>query len=209
VPAVEQQHHRQDSLHPSRRPRPRGAVAVPLGEPSGTRGCTRAAADQARSAVRARGSCSDQQCLARSGVGLLLWLTMVTGFRRGELCSLRWRHLDLERRLLWGRAQHGADLSRRRVREGHEETDTDRCIALDPETVQLLLVHPARASRRSAGVHAPGSTQTRSCSRSRRTIRRRCSRGTVTQQCRATASRLREPARDPRSPGWPSSCACE
>jgi integrase len=25
------------------------------------------------------------------GWGLLLWLTMVTGFRRGELCSLRWR----------------------------------------------------------------------------------------------------------------------
>jgi integrase len=26
-----------------------------------------------------------------TGAGLLLWLTMVTGFRRGELCSLRWR----------------------------------------------------------------------------------------------------------------------
>lgn len=27
--------------------------------------------------------------------GVLVWLTMVTGFRRGELCGLRWRHGDL------------------------------------------------------------------------------------------------------------------
>jgi integrase len=26
--------------------------------------------------------------------GTLVWLTMVTGVRRGELCALRWRHLD-------------------------------------------------------------------------------------------------------------------
>jgi integrase len=29
--------------------------------------------------------------------GMLVWLTMVTGARRGELCALRWRHVDLER----------------------------------------------------------------------------------------------------------------
>jgi integrase len=27
--------------------------------------------------------------------GTLVWLTMVTGHRRGELCAIRWRHLDL------------------------------------------------------------------------------------------------------------------
>src|SRR3954462_1529274 len=27
--------------------------------------------------------------------GLVLWLTMITGCRRGELCSLRWQHVDL------------------------------------------------------------------------------------------------------------------
>src|SRR6185437_14720412 len=26
---------------------------------------------------------------------MLIWLTMVTGFRRGELCAIRWCHLDL------------------------------------------------------------------------------------------------------------------
>ena len=33
--------------------------------------------------------------------GLLLWLTMITGLRRGELSALRWRHLDLDRANLW------------------------------------------------------------------------------------------------------------
>jgi hypothetical protein len=30
-----------------------------------------------------------------------LWLTMITGCRRSELCSLRWRHLDVTRSTLW------------------------------------------------------------------------------------------------------------
>ena len=33
--------------------------------------------------------------------GLLLWLTMLTGPRRGEISALRWRHIDFERGLLW------------------------------------------------------------------------------------------------------------
>jgi integrase len=32
--------------------------------------------------------------------GLLLWLTMLTGPRRGEISALRWRHTDFERGLL-------------------------------------------------------------------------------------------------------------
>ncbi len=34
----------------------------------------------------------------------LVWLTMVTGARRGELCALRWRHVDLDRDVVtsWG-----------------------------------------------------------------------------------------------------------
>jgi integrase len=32
--------------------------------------------------------------------GLLLWLTMVTGCRRGELSAIRWQHLDIQRGLL-------------------------------------------------------------------------------------------------------------
>jgi len=77
------------------------------------------------------------------GWGLLLWLTMVTGFRRGELCSLRWRHLDLERRQLWVE-RSTAQTSRAGVFEKDTKTDTNRRIALDPESVQLLLEHRAR-----------------------------------------------------------------
>lgn len=33
--------------------------------------------------------------------GLLLWLAMLTGPRRGEISALRWRHIDFERGLLW------------------------------------------------------------------------------------------------------------
>jgi integrase len=32
--------------------------------------------------------------------GLLLWLTMLTGPRRGEISALRWHHIDFERGLL-------------------------------------------------------------------------------------------------------------
>jgi integrase len=39
--------------------------------------------------------------VAGPGVGLLIWLTMVTGCRRGELCALRWGDLDVERGILW------------------------------------------------------------------------------------------------------------
>jgi integrase len=100
---------------------------------------------------------------------------MVTGFRRGELCSLRWRHLELERRQMWVE-RSTPQTSRAGAFEKDTKTDTDRRIALDPETVQPLLEH--RAPRRSACVPAPDSIQMRSCSHSRRIIRPRCSPGT-------------------------------
>jgi integrase len=68
---------------------------------------------------------------------------MVTGFRRGELCSLRWRHLDLERGSLCVE-RSTAQTSRAGVLERDTKTETDRRIALDPETAQLLLEHRAR-----------------------------------------------------------------
>ncbi len=44
--------------------------------------------------------------------GALVWLTMVTGHRRGELCGIWWRHIDLDNGVLhleksigqWGRS---------------------------------------------------------------------------------------------------------
>ena len=85
--------------------------------------------------------------------GTLVWLTMVTGLRRGELCAIRWRHLDLvngvlhlERRI----GQIGADL----WEEQSTKTHSDRRVVLDPETVALMVEHRQRcvARARALGV---------------------------------------------------------
>jgi integrase len=44
--------------------------------------------------------------------GMLVWITMVTGARRGELCGLRWSHVNLPGAVLTIRraiAQHGTE----------------------------------------------------------------------------------------------------
>jgi len=71
--------------------------------------------------------------------GLLLWLTMLTGSRRGEVSALRWRHVDLERGTLT------VERSNAQTRTGlHEKTTKStqrRRVALDEGTVELLRDH--------------------------------------------------------------------
>jgi integrase len=41
--------------------------------------------------------------------GALVWFTMTTGARRGEVCALRWRNVDLDGRTVlqtWGRGPY-------------------------------------------------------------------------------------------------------
>jgi integrase len=71
--------------------------------------------------------------------GLLLWLTMLTGPRRGEISALRWRHVDFDRGLLWierSNAQPKAGLTEKATKTGQR-----RKIALDERTVGLLATH--------------------------------------------------------------------
>ena len=68
--------------------------------------------------------------------GLLLWLTMITGCRRGELCSLRWRHLDVPRSTLW--VSRSTSQPRSGVREKDTKTGGQRRIGLDEHTLGLL-----------------------------------------------------------------------
>jgi integrase len=78
--------------------------------------------------------------------GLLLWLTMLTGPRRGEISALRWRHIDFERGLLSitrSNAQPKAG-----VKEKHTKTGQARKIALDTHTVELLTAHRQRWEQR-------------------------------------------------------------
>jgi integrase len=74
---------------------------------------------------------------ARSAaLGLYLWLVAVTGVRRGELCALQIRGLDLDRGLVhiaFNYVVRGG----RRVRKD-TKTHQDRWIAIDPATCALI-----------------------------------------------------------------------
>jgi len=56
--------------------------------------------------------------------GTLVWLAMVTGIRRGELCALRWRHVDWEagvlavRQSIWQRGKQVGRRTPRTTRSG-------------------------------------------------------------------------------------------
>ena len=84
--------------------------------------------------------------------GTLVWLTMTTGARRGELCALRWSHVDLENGVLSIRRaiiQFGGKLQ-----EKDTKTHQQRRVTLDPETVAVLAEHFERATERAASVGA-------------------------------------------------------
>lgn len=80
--------------------------------------------------------------------GLLVWLAMVTGARRGELCALRWQHIDLQAGVLTltrNRRQRGS-----RTWEKDTKTHQSRRIALDPDTVTLLTEYRERREAEAA-----------------------------------------------------------
>ena len=83
-------------------------------------------------------------------LGPIVWLAMATGARRGELCALRWRHLDLTQDVLVvqaGIAQVNGEVW---------ETDTklhQRChVALDPVTIAVLTNYHRDREQRAAAV---------------------------------------------------------
>ncbi|MDP9221877.1 MAG: site-specific integrase, partial [Actinomycetota bacterium] len=71
--------------------------------------------------------------------GLLLWLTMVTGSRRGEVSALRWTHIDFEREHVWVHRSNAQ--TKGGVREKETKTGQRRKVALDPHTMALLTAH--------------------------------------------------------------------
>lgn len=74
--------------------------------------------------------------------GMLVWLTMVTGARRGELCGLRWRHIDLERSVITVRRAIAEDGTR--LEEKDTKTHQRRHVTIDPGTVTALVEHRQR-----------------------------------------------------------------
>lgn len=89
-------------------------------------------------------------------LGCLLRVAATTGARRGELCGLRWKSVDLENRT--------AVISRSvvegmggRIFEKDTKTHSARRISLDPVTVDALLAHRRRTEQSAAacGVDVP------------------------------------------------------
>jgi integrase len=83
--------------------------------------------------------------------GMFVWLAMVTGARRAELCALRWSHVDLD----------GAVLSLRRalyvdgdgvIQEKDTKAHQQRRVALDAEMVEMLRQHRSRCEERAAAL---------------------------------------------------------
>jgi integrase len=82
--------------------------------------------------------------------GTLIWLVMVTGVRRGELCALRWRDVDLVGGVL--SLRHSIGQRNRQTWEKDTKTHQHRRIALDPETVSILTEHRRRWSESAAAL---------------------------------------------------------
>lgn len=85
-------------------------------------------------------------------LGPLVWLAMVTGARRGELCALRWRHFDLDRRTVVIRAsiaQSGVD-----TWEKGTKLHQRRHLALDSHTTALFTAYQQARQHRAVMVGA-------------------------------------------------------
>jgi len=85
--------------------------------------------------------------------GLLLWLTMVTGLRRGELSALRWQHVDFDRSCLL--VERANAQPRSGVAEKETKTGQQRRIALDPQTMELLAAPRDRVVAQCAALGVP------------------------------------------------------
>lgn len=82
--------------------------------------------------------------------GLLLWLRMVTGSRRGEVSALRWHHVDLDGALLT--LQRSNARPRSGLKEKATKTGQQRRVTIDPQTVALLTAHREICERRCAAL---------------------------------------------------------
>jgi integrase len=78
--------------------------------------------------------------------GLLLWVIMITGMRRGEISALRWRHVDFVTATLL--VQRANAQPKSGIKEKVTKTRQQRRVAIDPQTVALMLEHRQRWQHR-------------------------------------------------------------
>jgi integrase len=84
--------------------------------------------------------------------GTFVWCAMTLGARRGELCALRWRNVDLANNVVTLRHAIAVGPDRQLV-ERSTRTHQQRRVVLDDETVQVLADHRRLRHER---VHALG-----------------------------------------------------
>jgi integrase len=119
--------------------------------------------------------------------GMLVWLAMVVGARRGELCALRWEHVDLDGGFLTIRravAQQGA-----RTWAKDTKTHQRRRLTLDEPTIALLGAYRQLVTEELAGLELDieGNTYLFSLDPARRTPLKP---STVSQRYRRMCGRL-------------------
>jgi len=87
------------------------------------------------------------------GWGMLVWLAMTTGARRGELCALRWSDIDFATSVIG----IGSSIGQigRRVWEKDTKTHQRRRIVLDPQTLALLRSYLAVCANNAAQLGIP------------------------------------------------------
>jgi integrase len=90
--------------------------------------------------------------------GTLVWLTMVTGVRRGELLALRWRDVDLDAGTVEIRRAYFA----RKGQKIEKDTKTHqmRRAALDDATVEVVRRHKLRCTEQMLALGVPLGAET-------------------------------------------------
>jgi integrase len=86
---------------------------------------------------------------------MLVWLAMITGAHRGELCALRWDAVDLTAGVLTIRSS----IAQRSARTWEKDTKThqQRRITIDPDTLTLLRAFRRYCAQRIGFDDMPGS----------------------------------------------------
>ena len=82
--------------------------------------------------------------------GMFVWLAMMTGARRGELCALAWNRLDFPTGVLTIRTSIAQEAGR--TWEKDVKTHQQRRVSLDPPTVELLRLFHDRCRDRAASL---------------------------------------------------------
>jgi integrase len=83
--------------------------------------------------------------------GAFVWTKMTTGARRGEMCGLRWWHLELADALMVIKRTVYVD-NAGHLQEKDTKTHQQRRVVLDAETVEVLREHRHQAEQRAAAL---------------------------------------------------------